>query len=341
MDNKKDNLKILVTGGAGFMGSHFIKYILDKYPNYEVVNLDKLTYAGNLENLKEVENNSRYKFVKGDVANRDDVLKAVGDGVDLIINYAAETHVDRSISDPDAFLQTDIFGTHNLLEITRQGLVKKMVQISTDEVFGMVHDQETEFDEEAKFDPSSPYSAAKASADLMCAAYFRTYNTPVIVTHSCNFYGTHQYPEKIIPLFVTNLLEDKKVPLYGDGLQFREWIHTSDHCRAIDLIAHDGKVGEVYNIGTRYRISNKELTSKILNLLNKDESYIERVADRPGHDFGYSVNPDKLISLGWQPAIDFDEGLRDLIEWYKNNPDWWQKIKSGEYKEYYKKQYKK
>jgi dTDP-glucose 4,6-dehydratase len=333
-------MKILITGGAGFMGSHFIKYVLDKYPDYEIINLDKLTYAGNLENLKEVENNPRYKFVRGDIINAQEVKKAIGDGVDLIINYAAETHVDRSISDPDAFLRTDIFGAHNLLEITRQGLAKKMVQISTDEVFGMVHDQETEFDEETKFDPSSPYSAAKASGDLMCAAYFRTYQTPVIVTHSCNFYGTHQYPEKIIPLFVTNLLEDKKVPLYGEGMQFREWIHTSDHCRAIDLIAHDGKVGEVYNIGTRYRTSNKELTFKLLQILDKDESYIERVADRPGHDFGYAVNPDKLIALGWQPKKDFTDGLKETVDWYRDNPEWWQKIKSGEYLEYYKKQYK-
>ncbi|MFA7662298.1 MAG: dTDP-glucose 4,6-dehydratase [Patescibacteria group bacterium] len=334
-------MKILVTGGAGFMGSHFIKYILKNYLDYEIINLDKLTYAGNLENLTEIEKNSRYKFIQGDISNAEDVKKALGDGVDLIVNYAAETHVDRSILNPDSFLKTDIFGTFVLLEATRNGLAKKMIQISTDEVFGMVQDESQEFSEETKFDPSSPYSASKAGADMMCAAYYHTYKTPVIMTHSCNFYGTHQYPEKIIPLFITNLLEDKKVPLYGEGMQFREWIHTSDHCRAIDLICHYGKLGEVYNIGTRFRISNKELTNMLLKLTSKDMGYIEKVTDRPGHDFGYAVNPDKLMSLGWKPEKDFEEGLKETVDWYSNNYSWWQKIKSGEYLDYYQQQYKK
>ncbi|KKS26453.1 MAG: dTDP-glucose 4,6-dehydratase [Parcubacteria group bacterium GW2011_GWA2_42_11] len=333
-------MKILITGGAGFMGSNIIHYLLEKYPDYEIINLDKLTYAGNLDNLKDVEKNPQYKFIKGDIAKSDDVKKAIGSGVDLIINYAAETHVDRSILEPDAFIKTDIFGTYNLLEAVRAGLAKKMVQISTDEVFGMVHEMGDEFTEESKFDPSSPYSASKAGGDHLCSAYFKTYGTPVIVTHSCNFYGPNQYPEKLIPLAITNLIEGKKVPVYGAGDQFREWIFTADHCRAVDLIAHNGKVGEIYNIGTRERRKNIETVKIILDSLDKDESGIEYVKDRPGHDFGYAVNPDKLINeLGWQPQIDFENGLRETVAWYRNNEAWWKKIKSGEYLEYYKKQY--
>jgi len=335
-------MKLLVTGGAGFMGSNFIHHILKNYPDYKITNLDKLTYAGNLSNLKDVENNPNYKFVKGDIANADDVNKAIGDGVDVIINYAAESHVDRSILSPRAFLDTDIFGTYTLLEAVRTGKAKRLIQISTDEVFGMVHDMTEEFTEESRFDPSSPYSASKAGGDLMCSAYWKTYNTPVIVTHSCNFYGANQYPEKLIPLFITNLLEDKKVPVYGEGNQFREWIFTEDHCRAIDTILHKGKIGEVYNIGTRNRKANMDITKSILNYLGKDESYIEYVADRPGHDFGYAVNPDKLMTeLGWKPETNFEEGLTRTIEWYKQNEDWWKKIKTEEFLKYYEKNYAK
>lgn len=332
-------MKILVTGGAGFMGSNFIKYMLQKYPDYQIVNLDKLTYAGNLENLKEVENNPNYKFVKGDIATKEDVEKAIEDGVDVIINYAAETHVDRSILDPDSFLKTDVFGTYALLEAVRAGKAKKLVQISTDEVFGMVHDMNTEFTEESKFNPSSPYSASKAGGDLMCSAYWKTYKTPVVITHSCNFYGPNQYPEKFIPLFITNLLEDKKVPVYGEGNQFREWIFTEDHCKAIDLIAHNGELGEIYNIGTGNRKANIDVTKFILNYLGKDESYIENVPDRPGHDFGYALNFEKLKNLGWKPEVDFEEGLKKTIEWYKENESWWKNIKSGDYQKYYEQNY--
>ena len=333
-------MKILITGGAGFMGSHFIKYILNKYSGWQAINLDKLTYAGNLDNLKEIEENPNYQFIKGDIADFEDVKKAIGAGVDLIINFAAETHVDRSILEPSAFIKTDIFGTYNLLEATRAGKAKKMIQISTDEVFGMAHDMNEEFDEETKFDPSSPYSASKAGGDHLCAAYFKTYGTPVIITHSCNFYGPNQYPEKIIPLFITNLLEGKKIPVYGEGKQFREWIFVSDYCRAIDAILQSGRIGEVYNIGTRDRRANIETTKSILDLLGKDERLIEYVKDRPGHDFGYAVNPDKLMNeLGWKPEVLFIDGLRQTVDWYKNNENWWKKIKSGEYLEYYKKQY--
>jgi len=322
------------------MGSNFIHHILTKYPDYKIINLDKLTYAGNLDNLKDIENNPNYTFLRGDIAKAEDMEKALEQRIDVIVNFAAESHVDRSILDPRAFLDTDIFGTYTLLEAVRLGRAKKMIQISTDEVFGMVHDMDEEFTEGDKFDPSSPYSASKAGGDLMCSAYWRTYKTPVIVTHSCNFYGPYQYPEKLIPLFITNLLEDKKIPVYGNGDQFREWIFTKDHCNAIDTILHSGKIGEVYNIGTRNRKSNLEVTKFILSYLGKNENYIKNVPDRPGHDFGYAVNPDKLTGeLGWKPEMNFEDGLRETIDWYKNNQDWWKKIKSGEYKEYYEKNY--
>jgi len=322
------------------MGSHFIKYILEKYPDYFVVNFDKLTYAGNLENLREVEKNGQYKFVKGDICNAAEVEKAVAENkIDVIINYAAETHVDRSIMDPDAFLRTDVLGTYNLLEATKKFGLQKMIQISTDEVFGSV--DQGSFTEESSFAPNSPYAASKAGGDHLCRAYFVTYGTPVIVTHSCNFYGANQYPEKIIPLFITNLLEGKKVPLYGDGKNVREWIHTSDHCRAIDLILHKAGVGEIYNIGSGHEVQNVELTKLILLEMGLGEEMIEPVKDRAGHDRRYSINHDKLThDLGWEPVKDFRAGLKETIEWYKNNTDWWKKLKSGEYLNYYKKQYK-
>jgi dTDP-glucose 4,6-dehydratase len=334
-------MKLLITGGAGFMGSHFITYISEKYPEYEIINFDKLTYAGNLDNLKEIENNPRYQFVQGDIADLK-VLENVfkNNSIDVIINYAAETHVDRSILDPEAFLKTDIFGTYNLLEVTNKFHIKKMIQISTDEVFGSI--SEGTFTEQSSFEPNSPYAAAKAGGDLLCRSYFVTYQTPVIVTHSCNFYGSRQYPEKLIPLFITNLLEGKKVPIYGDGKNVREWIHTSDHCRAIDMILHKGQVGEVYNIGSGIEKSNLEITKLILKKLNVEEEMIEWVADRPGHDRRYAIDHSKLTrELGWKPEKSFEDGIRETIQWYKENEWWWKKLKSGEYVEYYKKQYKK
>ncbi|MFA6107119.1 MAG: dTDP-glucose 4,6-dehydratase, partial [Patescibacteria group bacterium] len=281
--DKNETKTLLITGGAGFMGSNFIRFILSEYPNYKVINLDKLTYAGNLENLAGVANNSNYTFVKGDIAKAEDVDKALAihGGADVIINYAAETHVDRSILDPKAFLFTDVIGTFTLLEAIRRGLAKKMVQISTDEVFGMARNMDDEFTESSPFDPSSPYSASKAGGDHLCSAYFRTYGTPVIITHSCNFYGQYQYPEKLISLAITNSLEGKKIPVYGKGEQFREWIYTEDHCRAIEAIMHGGRLGEVYNIGTRQRSKNINTIKIILKLLGKDESQIEYVKDRP------------------------------------------------------------
>lgn len=333
--------KLLICGGSGFMGSHFVKYVLQKYPDYQVVNFDKLTYAGNPDNLKEVEKNKTYIFIQGDIADRLALEKTVSNvQPDIIINYAAETHVDRSILDPEAFLRTDVFGTYNLLEITKQYNIKKFVQISTDEVFGSI--KKGSFTENSPFEPNSPYAAAKAGGDLLCRAYANTYQTPVIVTHSCNFYGTYQYPEKLIPLFITNLLEGKKVPLYGEGKNIREWIHTSDHCRAVDVIAHEGKVGEVYNIGSSIEKTNKEITDLILHHLGVTENMIERVKDRPGHDERYAIDHTKLTQeLGWQPEKDFETGLQETIAWYKENDWWWKKLKSGEYLEYYKKQYTK
>ncbi|MBI4709046.1 MAG: dTDP-glucose 4,6-dehydratase [Candidatus Portnoybacteria bacterium] len=330
-------MKLLITGGAGFMGSNFIKHIFKNHPNWQVVNLDKLTYAGNLDNLKEVGDSPNYFFVRGDIANKEDVKAAIGQGVDKIINFAAETHVDRSILEPDAFIKTDIFGTYTLLEAARENNVAQYIQISTDEVFGSI--KNGSFSESSPFAPNSPYSASKAGADHLCRAYFKTYNLPVIVTHSCNFYGPSQYPEKLIPLFITNLLENKKVPVYGEGNQMREWIFTEDYCRAIDLIIERGQVGEIYNIGTGYEKQNIEITKFILAELGFDESMIEYVKDRPAHDFRYSINCEKLRGLGWKSEIPWDEGLRRTIKWYQENEWWWKKLKSGEYLDYYKKQY--
>lgn len=322
------------------MGSHFVKYILAKYPDYQVVNFDKLTYAGNLENLCEVEKNLHYKFIQGDICDRAAVTKAVQDNnIDMIVNYAAETHVDRSIMDPDAFLRTDVLGTFNLLEATKNFNLTKMVQVSTDEVYGST--EQGSFTEESTFAPNSPYAAAKAGGDHLCRAYFVTYHTPVVVSHSCNFYGTNQYPEKLIPFFITNLLEGKKVPLYGDGKNIREWIHTSDHCRAIDILLHQAKPGEVYNIGSGKEMQNIELTKLILAEMGFGEEMIAPVRDRPGHDRRYSIDFSKMsMDFDWQPEKSFVDGLKETIEWYRNNEDWWKPLKSGEHLEYFKKQYK-
>ena len=331
-------MKLLVTGGAGFMGSNFIHYILKKYPDYEIINLDKLTYAGNLKNLTDVENNPRYKFVRGDIADPNIVNELVPK-VDAVINYAAETHVDRSILDPRKFAQTDVIGTLTILNAIRQnGNSVKLIQISTDEVFGSI--DSGKFSEESPFEPNSPYAASKAGGDLMCRAFWATYNTPVIVTHSCNFYGPNHYPEKLIPLAITNLLEGKKVPVYGDGKQIREWIYTEDHCSAVDTILHKGVEGEIYNIGTERELMNLDTIKTILNALNMDESYMEFIKDRPAHDRRYSLDTSKLrTELGWSPKVEFEDGIKKTVEWFKNNESWWKEIKNGEYQRYYEKQY--
>lgn len=331
-------MKLLITGGAGFMGSNFIHYILKKYPDYQIVNLDKLTYAGNLENLKDIENDPRYTFIKGDIADGEIVKKAL-QGVDVVINYAAETHVDRSIRGPKDFITTDVIGTLTLLEEGRNMGINKHIQISTDEVFGSADDGRR-FTEDTPFRPNSPYSASKAGGDHMCRAYWKTYGYPTIVTHSCNYYGPFHYPEKIIPLFITNLLEGKKVPVYGNGKNLREWVYTEDHCSAVDLVLHKGRDGEVYNISTEEGVENIELTKMILRLLGKDESSIEFVQDRPGHDFQYLVDAAKIKQeLGWEPKFTLEQGLKLTIEWFKQNEPWWKLIKSGAYKDYYQQQY--
>ncbi|HNT30239.1 MAG TPA: dTDP-glucose 4,6-dehydratase [bacterium] len=320
-------MKLLVTGGAGFMGSNFIRHILNSYLEYQVINVDKLTYAGNPENLRDLEQNPRYRFVQGDIRDKE-LMALLFSEVDAVINYAAETHVDRSIAEPGEFLYTDVIGTYTLLECLREHEgVKKYIQISTDEVFGSIADGE--FHERSPFEPNSPYSASKAGGDLLCRAYQVTYGVPVIVTHSCNFYGPYQYPEKLIPLFITNLLEGKKVPLYADGSNVREWIFTEDHCRAVDLILHKGVIGEVYNIGTGYRLSNLEITKQLLALLDKSEDMIAYVQDRPGHDFRYAIDTGKIrTELGFTPVNSFAQGLEKTVRWYTEHRDWWKPLKA-------------
>nr|MBP7992251.1 dTDP-glucose 4,6-dehydratase [Candidatus Magasanikbacteria bacterium] len=278
--------------------------------------------------------------VQGDIADYAAVQKVVKENnIDIIVNYAAETHVDRSIMDTEAFLRTAIFGVYNLLEVTRTNNLQKLIQVSTDEVFGSI--EQGEFTEESSFAPNSPYAASKAGADLLCRSYFVTYQTPVVVTHSCNYYGSHQYPEKVIPLFITNLLEGKKVPLYGDGKNVREWIHTSDHCRAIDAVLHKAQPGSVYNIGTGQEYTNIDLTNLVLQKMNLGQEMIEPVKDRAGHDRRYAVDHTKITrELGWEPTVKFEDGILETINWYRDNEWWWKDIKTGTYRDYYQAQYK-
>ncbi len=331
-----DKIKILVTGGAGFIGSNFIMHILNKYKDYFIVNLDKLTYAGNMDNLKGIEKNKNYKFVKGDICDKKTVQEAMK-GCDAVLNFAAETHVDRSIRTSEDFIKTDVLGTHVLLNLVKENNIKRFIQISTDEVYGSI--EEGSFKETDIVDPSSPYSSSKAGADLIVSSYWKTYNTPVMITRSSNNFGSHQYPEKLIPLFITNILGGKKIPLYGDGLNVRDWIYVLDNCEAIDFVLHNGILGEIYNIGSGNEKTNLEITKTILAELGKDESYIEYVADRAGHDRRYALNCQKINKLGWKPKFKFEDALKETISWYKRNTGWWEKIKSGEYLEYYKKHY--
>jgi dTDP-glucose 4,6-dehydratase len=317
-------MNILVTGGSGFIGNCFIKLLIAKYPNYHIVNLDKLTYAGNKDNLKSVEHNPRYTFVQGDICDAVLVNKIIiNHNIDIIVNFAAETHVDRSILNPDAFVRTDIFGMFVLLEATRNHNIKKLIHISTDEVYGDI--LEGSFIETDALAPSSPYSASKAAADLLARSYIRTHNTPVIITRSSNNSGPYQYPEKIIPCFVTKLLQGQKIPLHN-SLPVRDWIHVQDNCEAIDFIMHHGRLGEIYNIGGGNEKTNQEITKIILDSFGYDESYIEYVNDRKGQDMRYSLNCEKIHRLGWKPRIPFEQGIRETIEWYKQNKWWWQKI---------------
>lgn len=317
--------RILVTGGAGFMGSYFIKYLISKHPYIEIINFDSLTYAGNLDNLKSLTDNGRYEFVKGDITDINLLDKIVQEhNIELIVNFAAETHVDNSIQSPLKAVNTNVMGVATILEVVRKYNIE-LLQISTDEVFGTT-DTEA-FTEESNFAPNSPYSAGKAGGDLLCRAYFETYGTKVIVTHSCNVMGPNQYPEKLIPLAITNLIEGKKIPLYGDGLNVREWIYVEDHSRAIEYIMENGSIGEVYNIGTGYEFTNLDLITKLLQNMKEDENKIEYVKDRPGHDRRYAIDSSKLRKLGWSPYFDFETALNKTIDWYRENKDWWQKLK--------------
>lgn len=329
-------MKLLITGGVGFIGSNFIRHILKKYKNYKILNLDKLTYCGNLDNLRDVEKNPRYKFFKGDICDKKIVEKLVKK-IDVIINFAAESHVDRSILEPDSFIKTDIFGTYTLLEAVRRYKIKKYIQISTDEVYGSR--KNGYFKENDLLNPSSPYSASKASADLLAISYFKTYQLPILITRSTNNYGPYQYPEKIIPLFITNLLEGKKVPLYGKGLNQRDWLYVLDNCRAIDLVLHKGQVGKIYNVAANQELTNIELTKIILKELKKNESSIDYVKDRPGHDFRYAISCQKIKKIGWRPIYKLEKAMKETINWYTENTNWWKKLKSGEYLKYYRKQY--
>jgi dTDP-glucose 4,6-dehydratase len=320
------------------MGSAFIRLMLKKHQGWQIVNLDKVTYAANFDNLKDVATDKRYRFIRGDIADPKAVRAALS-GCNVVINYAAETHVDRSIMDPDAFIKTDIYGTYALLEAARQHAMKKFIQISTDEVYGDVPQGRSIETDMIK--PSSPYSASKAGGDMLVLGYHRTYKIPGVVTRASNNYGPHQYPEKVIPLFITNLLEHKKVPVYGQGDQVRDWLYVEDHARAIEVILLKGKPGEIYNIGSDRGkdITNLIVTKSILKLLGQNDEMIDHVTDRPGHDVRYALNCDKLKKLGWRPEMNFEDGLKNTVQWYKNNERWWKKIKTGEYLEYYRKQY--
>ncbi|MBI5731779.1 MAG: dTDP-glucose 4,6-dehydratase [Candidatus Magasanikbacteria bacterium] len=325
-------MNLLVGGGAGFIGSNFVRYMLKKYPDYRMVNYDKLTYAGNLDNLRDVENNPNYKFVQGDITDLEKLNEVMKENeIDYVINFAAETHVDRSIHGGcKDFVLTNTLGVQMILDAVRLNNVQKFVNVSTDEVYGALKlDEDREFTESTPIWPNMPYAAAKAGGDLMCNAYFVTHKTPVIVTHCSNNYGPYQFPEKIIPFFVFKLLKNEEVPVYGDGLNIRDWIQVTDHCAALDLLLHKGASGEVYNIGVDNERSNLEVTKMILEIMGKGEEMIEYVTDRPGHDRRYAIDASKIAALGWRPDYPrekFKQGLRETVEWYQNNTEWVEKI---------------
>ncbi len=330
---------LLVTGGCGFIGSNYIRYLLETDPAISIVNLDCLTYAGNLANLADLESNPRLKFVKGDITKREDVRRAIGDGVCGIVNFAAESHVDRSILDSGPFVRTNVRGTQVLLDAAREFNIPRFVQISTDEVYGSLGPTGY-FTETTPLAPSSPYSASKAGADLLVLAYQHTFGLPAVITRCSNNYGPYQFPEKLIPLFVTRLFQDQKVPVYGDGQQIRDWIHVRDHCAGIEAVRLKGKVGEVYNLGGRNERANLDITQLLLDLIGKPRSLIEYVKDRPGHDRRYAIDCSKAEKeLGWSPRVPFESGLRETIDWYRGNTTWVETVRSGQYRSYYETQY--
>jgi dTDP-glucose 4,6-dehydratase len=330
---------LLVTGGAGFIGSNFVQNMLSRYDDYQIVVYDKLTYAGNLDNLLTVKDNPRYHFVRGDICDREAVEAAVsGHDIDTIVNFAAETHVDRSIMNPDAFIQTSVYGTYILLEVARAHGLERYHQISTDEVYGHIPPGKSS-KETDKVDPRSPYAASKASADLLVNAYYITYELPVTITRGSNNIGPYQYPEKVVPLFATNAIDYLPLPVYGDGRQMREYQHVLDHCEAIDLVLHKGAIGEIYNIGTGVEVENMTMVEILLDALDRPRSLIRHVTDRPGHDRRYSLDISKITALGWEPNHTPEEAIAQTAHWYRDNEWWWRKIKSGEFRKYYEAQY--
>ncbi len=333
-------MKILITGGCGFIGSNFVRHMLQKHPSYHFINLDKLTYAGNLENLQGIEESPTYHFVKGDICDRELVTSVVRQyGIEAIVNFAAETHVDRSILGPDIFVQTNVGGTNVLLDVAREHSVKQFVQISTDEVYGSLGET-GKFTEETPLHPNSPYAASKASADLLVLAYHHTYGLPAIITRCSNNYGPYQFPEKLIPLMISRALEDKDLPVYGDGLNVRDWLYVIDHCEAIDLVLHIGIPGEVYNIGGNNEWKNIDIVRLVLKELRKPDTRITFVKDRPGHDRRYAINASKISrKLGWNPRVSFEAGMRLTVGWYLQNESWWKRIIAGEYRNYYRTMY--
>ncbi len=339
-------MRLLVTGGAGFIGSNFIRYMLARYPEMEIYNLDNLTYAGNLENLKGVDQSPNYHFIKGDISDSEAVEEVFAVGIDALVNFAAESHVDRSIKDPGIFLQTNVQGTRTLLDaaLKRTGgggaTTVGFLQVSTDEVYGSLGPDGPAFKENDLLLPSSPYSASKAGADLLVLAYFKTYGLPVAITRCSNNYGPYQFPEKLIPLMITNALEDKPLPVYGDGLNVRDWLHVDDHCRALEMVLLKGRPGEIYNIGGHGERTNLDVVHLLLEHLGRPENLIKYVKDRPGHDRRYAIDPAKITKeLGWSPRFTFEEGLKQTMDWYLDNRCWWERIKSGEYTDYYREMY--
>lgn len=336
-------MKILVTGGAGFIGGNFVHYMVNRYPEDMIVNLDLLTYAGNLETLKPVENKPNYKFIKGDIADRKFVFELFQkEGFDAVVNFAAESHVDRSIENPTIFVTTNVLGTTTLLDASKEFGVKRYHQVSTDEVYGDLPLDRPDlfFTEATPLHTSSPYSSSKASADLFVLAYYRTFGLPVTISRCSNNYGPYHFPEKLIPLMISRTLANEPLPVYGTGENVRDWLYVEDHCAAIDLILRHGRIGEVYNVGGHNERTNLEVVKTILKVLNKPESLIRYVKDRPGHDMRYAIDPTKLENeLGWKPEYNFDTGIRQTIEWYLNNKEWWQNIISGEYTKYFDKMY--
>jgi dTDP-glucose 4,6-dehydratase len=328
--------RLLVTGGAGFIGSAFVRRVLDRHPGVSIVVLDKLTYAGNRANLADVEASPRFTFVQGDIADAE-LVDRVAAEADAIVNFAAESHVDRSIEEPDAFIRTDVYGTFVLLEAARRHGHARYLQISTDEVYGNVPTGSST--EEDALKPRSPYSASKSGGDLLVGAYHATYGVPTLLTRASNNFGPYQYPEKVIPLFITNAIDDEALPLYGDGLQVRDWLYVDDHCDALELVLEQGAPGETYNVGGGNELTNIDLTRAVLDLLGKPMTLVRRVEDRAGHDRRYSVDCSRLRALGWEPGHSFEDALRATVDWYRDREDWWRPLKSGEYREYYARQY--